>query len=382
MDFDEFENLMELESRRVITEAAPVFGVSDFIEISNQTFLQTFPNVMIEGEVASFKVNQGKFVFFDLKDSNSSVSCFMTVWQLRIALEDGMKVVIKAQPKLTNWGKFSLTVQEIKPSGEGSIKKNFDLLKQKLTKEGMFAPEKKRIIPKAPANIGVISSVQAAGYADFIKILDERWGGMNVQTAHVQVQGFGAADQIIRAIKYFNTLENLPGVLVIIRGGGSADDLSVFNDENLVREIAASRIPILTGIGHEIDESLADLAADFAASTPSNAAQILTPDKNAEINLLKHKLDNLNNKIMNNINEKQNEIDEKQKNIFQIINRNFAQFEDKIISQKRILESYNPEEVLRRGFAILKNKPKVGEILEVQTYNEIIITEVKNVKER
>ena len=226
----------------------PRLQVSDFIAVFNQTMEYAFPVVEIEGEVASFKVNQGKFVFFDLKDAGGSVNCFMMLFQLRVPIEDGMKVIVTATPKLTQWGKFSLTVKAIRPSGEGSIKKSFELLRAKLDQEGLFAPERKRSLPAIPQHIGVISSKQAAGYADFIKIMNDRWGGVRIDVAQVAVQGADAPDQIIRALEYCNTREDLPDVIVIIRGGGSADDLSAFNDEQLVRAIAASRVPTLTGI--------------------------------------------------------------------------------------------------------------------------------------
>ena len=152
------------------------FSVSDFVALTNQTLEYAYPSVQIEGEVASFKVNQGKFIFFDLKDAGASVGCFMMLWQLRQPIEDGMKVIVTASPKLTQWGKFSLTIRAIRPSGEGDIKKSYELLKAKLDKEGLFAPERKRPLPRIPKRVAVISSVQAAGYADFIKILNARWG--------------------------------------------------------------------------------------------------------------------------------------------------------------------------------------------------------------
>lgn len=126
------------------------FSVSDFIAIVNQTLEYSFSSVEVEGEVASFKVNQNKWVFFDLKDASGSVGCFMSVFQLRIPIEDGMKVIVKATPKLTSWGKFSLTIQSIRPSGEGSLKKSFELLKAKLDEEGLFSPDRKRLTPEIP----------------------------------------------------------------------------------------------------------------------------------------------------------------------------------------------------------------------------------------
>ena len=385
MDFDEFEDLVDL----AIENSTPknkhieqIFTVSDFIGVSNQVFEQTFPSVLIEGEISSLKINQKKYVFFDLKDSNSSLNCFMSLWQMRFPLEDGMKVVVRAQPKLTNWGKFSLIIKLIMPKGEGDIKKSFDILKNKLTKEGLFSEDKKRNIPYPPQNIGVISSTQAAGYADFIKILNERWGGMKVRVAHTQVQGLVAADQIIRAIKYFNQSEILPEVIVIIRGGGSAEDLATFNDEKLVRAIASSRIPVLTGIGHETDESLADLAADLVASTPSNAAQFLVPDKVSELNAIKSRVYHAGQALISNIDiaekSEMQKIDKIKNLIIQQINNRV----ELISTQIRILNGYNPEVILKRGYAILSGDISLGKIAKVETDKNIIYAEVKDVRKK
>ena len=255
------------------------FQVSEAIDYINQTLEYAYPTITIEGEVSGFKVNQGKYVFFDIKDDRGTLGCFMSVYQLRTQLEDGMRVVVNAAPKLTPWGKFSLTVRDVRPVGEGSLKRAFDLLKSKLDKEGLFAPERKRALPLIPTRIGVISSTAAAGYADFVKIMSERWGDVELVVAHVQVQGLSAPQQIVRALEYFNQMPEPVEVVAIIRGGGSADDLSAFNDEPLTRAIASSRIPTIVGVGHEVDVSLADMAADVRAATPSNAAQILVPDK-------------------------------------------------------------------------------------------------------
>lgn len=356
-----------------------IFSVSDFIAVVNQTFDYAYPSVQIEGEVASFKVNQSKFVFFDIKDSGGSINCFMTIWQLRMPIEDGMKVIVLATPKLTQWGKFSLTIKSIRPSGEGSLKKSFDILKTKLTDEGLFAPERKRLLPQTPQRIGVISSTQAAGYADFIKILDDRWGGVKVEVAHVQVQGESAPDQIIRAINYFNQQELLPEVLVIIRGGGSADDLSTFNDELLVRAIAGSRIPTLVGVGHEVDETLADLAADVRAATPSNAAQILVPDKAELIRLTRYQLGSLLPKILQLIDRKKQLVIDAMGQILSNIERAVDDHSRAVVSLKNVLSQLNPNVVLTRGYAIIRGSQVVGELIEIETSENIMKAEVKNV---
>lgn len=359
-----------------------IFSVSDFIAVLNQTLDYAYPSVEIEGEVASFKINQGKFVFFDLKDASGSIGCFMMVFQLRVPIEDGMKVVVTAVPKLTQWGKFSLTVKNIRPSGEGALKKSFELLRAKLEMEGLFAPERKRPLPRIPGHVAVISSTQAAGYADFIKILNDRWGGVKVDVAHVQVQGDSAPDQIIRAINYFNTQEKLPEVLVIIRGGGSADDLSAFNDEPLVRAIAASRIPTLVGVGHEVDESLSDMVADVRAATPSNAAQILVPDKHEIIRSVRVQLQSLIPRMTQAIERYEIEIrsmlSQALDSIGGVIDKRVMQVE----ALKNVLTQLDPRTILARGYALLRGEVQVGKRVEIETNKAILKAEVLDVKNK
>ena len=356
------------------------FSVSDFIAVVNQTLEYSYGVVEIEGEVASFKVNQGKWVFFDLKDAAGSVGCFMTLFQLRVPIEDGMKVVVRATPKLTAWGKFSLTVQSIRPSGEGSLKKSFELLKAKLDKEGLFAIERKRTLPEIPNRIAVISSTQAAGYADFIKILNDRWGGLTVTTAHVQVQGDKAPEQIIRAINYFNTLEVLPEVLVIIRGGGSADDLAAFNDEPLVRAIAASRIPTLVGVGHEVDVSLADMVADVRAATPSNAAQIVVPDRRELIGGLQQLVRRVLVRTEGIIDDYQKEAAGLLQQGWTLLDARADMLQSQLVTSRQVLEAYNPRAVLARGYAMVRGVIKKGNMITIEQQKQMIEAEVKDVK--
>ena len=377
---------------------------TDFIAAVNQTLEYAYSGVEIVGEVASFKVNQGKWVFFDLKDEESSVSCFMTLWSLRQPLEDGMKVVIKGVPKMTKWGKFSVTVSQVAPVGEGSLKKAFELLKKKLTAEGLFDLSKKRELPEDLTRIGVISSTQAAGYADFIKIINARWGGMKVQVAHTQVQGMDAPDQIIRALKYFNERGDVQ-VIAILRGGGSADDLSCFNDEMLVREIAASRIPVITGIGHEVDESLADLAADVRASTPSNAAEMLTKDRVEEKQKVRRVVRRANQAVLQEIElgKKNNRATiekvargllnkyvepmmvanrEKITRALSRLKDEYSRIDNDLRQKMKLLDVLNPEKVLSQGYAILSGKISPGELIRITTAKNSIDAEIKKISER
>lgn len=380
MDFDEFEELLNSEIKKPQPHEV-IYSVSDFIATSNDIFEKSFPSVLIEGEISSFKVNQNKFVFFDLKDEESVLGCFMTVWQLRFPLEDGMKVIAQVKPKLTNWGKFSLTVEKITPKGEGSLKKSLEILKEKLMREGLFDENRKRRIPQDLQKVAVISSTQAAGYADFIKIINERWGGLKIIVAHTQVQGMAASDQIIRAIDFLNSQSELPDVIAIIRGGGSADDLAVFNDEKLVRAVANSRVPIITGIGHEIDQSLCDLAADFAASTPSNVAQILTPNKFDEMRFLRSKILRTNDLLLSKIAELKKFNREKNQEIRNRILQNILDQKREVQAKKRILESYNPQNILAKGYALISGEIATGKEITIKTIDKTITAEVKNVNQ-
>lgn len=350
--------------------------VSDFIALTNQTLEYAYPSIEIEGEVASFKVNQGKYVFFDLKDSGGTVGCFMMVFQLRVPIEDGMKVIVSASPKLTQRGKFSLTVKAIRPSGEGSLKKSFELLKEKLAKEGLFAADRKRLLPDIPQHVAVISSTQAAGYADFVKILNDRWGGMQVDVAHVAVQGSAAPEQIIRALKYFNQQETLPEVIVIIRGGGSADDLAAFNDEPLVRAVAASRVPTLTGIGHEVDESLVDLAADIRAATPSNAAQLLVPDRHDYIRSVRRQVVGLSSVMLGRLEDGRREVTGLFERADDLINKKLQTTATLVDSLGQTLVQLDPSVAMRRGYAIVRGQTTPGSSIEIELKDAIIQAEV------
>lgn len=357
------------------------FTVAEFVEVCNQSLEYAFTGVIVEGEVASFKVNQGKWVFFDLKDGEYSIGCFLPLNMLGVAIKDGMKVRVRATPKLTRWGRFSLTVQAILPLGEGNIKKSFELLKQKLTREGLFDLAKKRPLPQNLSKIGIISSTGAAGYIDFLKILDNRWGGLQISTINTQVQGLDAPAQIIRALNAFNQQSQVE-VIAILRGGGSADDLSAFNDEQLARAIAASRIPVITGIGHEIDESLADLAADVRASTPSNAAERLVPDRQAMRRQVLLLVERVRDRIYAQIDQQIRETRRQAENL----TRDFLQRVDaqlqRLAESRKILQTLNPENILQRGYAILRGKLSPGETIEIQTYQQLLTAEIKHVQNR
>lgn len=355
----------------------PTFSVTDFIASANQTFEYAYPSVIVQGEIESFKVNQGKFVFFNLKDEGASVGCFMMAFALRVPLEDGMRVTVRARPKLTQWGKFSLTIDAVRPVGEGSIKKGFELLKVKLEKEGLFADERKRPLPTLPKTVGVISSMQSAGYADFMKIADERWGGVEFKVYHTLVQGMDAPDAMIRAIEFFNEQAEPIDALVIIRGGGSADDLAAFNDEQLVRAIAASRTPTLVGVGHEVDVTLADLVADVRAATPSNAAQLLLPDKQEVLARVKYMTARISPRMLQLLDQRVEYIKQLREAARDTLLRRLDTLLTETRQLRRIADSYDPQHVLRRGYAIVRGERNVGATIEIESHDYKLTAEVQ-----
>jgi len=366
------------------------FSVSGAVALFNQILETATPTISVVGEVANFKINQGKWVFFDIKDDESSLGCFMSLFNLHTAIEDGMLVTVVARPNVTKWGKFSLTIQTIRPVGEGSIKRAFELLHAKLDKEGLFAAERKRSLPELPSRIGIISSTDAAGYKDFIKILGKRFGGVEITVAPVQVQGEVAVGQVIAALKYFNELAEPPEVVAILRGGGSRDDLAVFDDELLVRAVAASRVPTIAGIGHEIDTTLVDLAADVRASTPSNAAEILVPDKREIIARVDFLLQNLLNTTEERLARVEDGVrQDLQKTLTQTENI-WAQNEQKLKLLSATLTTLNPHEILRRGYAIVRDKSgnilrgsaKTGDGLTIENLQAVIMATVTSCNDR
>lgn len=314
-------------------EPAIELGVSEFVALLNQTLEYAYQGVIITGELANLRVSKNRWVYFDLKDEQSTVKFFGTVYMLPGPLEDGMVLKVRGTPRLHNLYGFSVNVASIQLAGEGTIKKAAELLKAKLVAEGLFDESRKRALPYPPGRIGLITSRQSAAYADFIKVLNARWLGMEIELIDVQVQGEVAPAQITAALEQFNAQAEPPEALIIIRGGGSAEDLAAFSTEQVTRAVAASRVPTLVAIGHEVDLSLAELAADKRASTPSNAAELLVPDRQYVLAGLREALD-------------------------QTVTDRFNRLKLTLNSYRQLLEALNPEAILRRGYAIVRSNQK------------------------
>ncbi len=331
----------------------PIFSASEFVAVFNQSLEMMYPSVSIVGELASFKISRNQWVYFDLKDDFASVRFFGTTRQLPGPLEDGLLLEVLASPRMHPKYGLTLNIIEITVSGEGSIRRAQQLLEQKLKKEGLFDQARKRILPYPPESIGVISSFASAGLADFRKVISQRWGKLDIKLFDVQVQGKDSPKQIVNGLQYFNQLANPPEVLVIIRGGGSADDLSAYSSELVVRAVATSRIPTMVAIGHETDVSLAELASDARASTPTHVAQLLVPDRVYEKKFLLDLARTLNLAVESIINNQRITIEHRKVNLDQQLKGFFLRSKVEIDRQKEVLRLLNPRLPLTRGYAIV-----------------------------
>lgn len=366
-----------------------IFSVSDFVAVLNQTLDYAYPDVTIVGEISNYRVSKNRWVYFDLKDEHSSIKCFGTVYMLPGPLEDGLMVQVNGTPRLHQQFGFSVNLRTVQPVGEGSLKKAAALLEKKLALEGLFDESRKRGLLYPPKRIGLITSSESAAYHDFMKILGSRWGGIDIELCDVQVQGEAAPAQIIRAIELFGSEADPVDVLVITRGGGSSDDLAAFSTEQVTRAVAGSRIPTLVAIGHEVDISLAELAADRRASTPSNAAEMLTPDRVHEQSVLAETRRQLSAALLRQVSSKQELITGKRELLSDIVLRLIDERKRSIAQTMQLLDALNPEAAMKRGYALVTSSAgvvrsvsdiKPGQALQVRLIDGSIEVEVRKVQ--
>ena len=267
-----------------------------------------FPKVLVQGEINDFKHHSSGHMYFSLKDEKGVLKCAFFKGNnqgLAFKLENGMKVIAGGFLSIyQGYGQFQMNIQLVEPQGIGGIQIAFEQLKKKLTEEGLFDPLKKRPLPRFPRRIAIITSAQGAALQDFLKILATRVGIEDFDIYDVKVQGKEAPLEIITAIKKVTEIK-IHDVLVITRGGGSQEDLAAFNDENLVRAIAACSIPTICAVGHEVDFSLCDFAADLRAPTPTAAASMLAPGREEVESVLQNLKLRLNKVLADLVQEKE-----------------------------------------------------------------------------
>jgi exodeoxyribonuclease VII large subunit len=239
-------------------------------------------DLWVQGEVSNLSRPKSGHMYFTIKDSQASLRCVMwrnQVAQLGYLPGDGDAVEVHGSISVYEaGGQYQLYADQIRPLGEGLLYQEFNRLKQKLEAEGLFDPERKRPIPEVPRRIGIVTSPTGAAIRDMLDTLRRRYPLVEVVLAPAAVQGESAPGEIIQAIKNLNEFVH-PDVILVARGGGSIEDLWAFNDENVARTIAASVAPVISGVGHETDFTIADFVADLRAPTPTAAAELATPDQ-------------------------------------------------------------------------------------------------------
>jgi len=302
---------MELPERKVFTVTELTTGIRDILESS-------FTSVWVRGEITGYRPAHSGHLYFSLKDAECQISCVMFKGQsrfLKFRPEDGLEVVVWG--KLTVYGprgQYQLVLDSMEPVGLGSLMLAFEQLKQKLQAEGLFDVKRKKTLPVFPYTIGIVTSPHGAAIRDMIRIISRRFPPADIVLSPASVQGDKAPEELVVAL---HRLERAGGIDVIIigRGGGSAEDLWAFNDERVVRAVAECPIPIVSAVGHEIDYTLTDFAADLRASTPSAAAELVVRDRSDLTDGIGHLIARMRNAMQNLINTSWQAVDEAMKRL-------------------------------------------------------------------
>lgn len=278
----------------------PRLTVSRLVGLLKETVEDNFVQVLVEGELSNFAAPASGHWYFSLKDDQAQLRAVMFRTQnrlLRFRPENGMQVVCSGRVSVySQRGELQLIVDSLEPLGAGGLQLAFEQLKARLAEEGLFAAERKRPLPQHPGTIGVVTSATGAAIHDILNVLRRRTAGLHVILAPVRVQGEGAAEEVAAAIADLNR-QGLAEVLIVGRGGGSLEDLWAFNTETVARAMAASAIPVIAAVGHEVDVTIADFVADLRAPTPSAAAELVVASRLELERHLDHLLLRLGNQL-------------------------------------------------------------------------------------
>jgi exodeoxyribonuclease VII large subunit len=255
-----------------------VWKVRDLVASVRTHIEREFSDAWVEGEISNFRAPESGHLYFTLKDGDSQIRVVMfrsSARLLRFRPADGLQVVVRGRVTIyEDRGELQISAEYIEPKGAGSVQVAFEQLKAKLEAEGLFAAERKKPIPTLPSRIGIVTSPQGAALRDILNILQRRHRSVNVLIFPAQVQGDAASFEVAAGVRFFNQHDNVE-VIIVARGGGSAEDLASFNNEGLARSVFASSIPVISAVGHETDFTIIDFVADLRAPTPSAAAELV-----------------------------------------------------------------------------------------------------------
>ena len=367
-----------------MNEEKQIFTVSELTQSIKFVLESAFDNISVEGEISNFKSHVSGHWYFNLKDENAVINC--TMWRgfnnyVFFTPQDGMKIIVSG--RLTVYpprGSYQIDVRSMKPAGEGELQAAFERLKQKLKSEGLFDSERKRAIPYFPSKIGIVTAIDGAAIRDMISVAERRFPLVELIIIPTKVQGSGAAEDIVDSLNKLNKIKDID-VIILARGGGSIEDLWAFNEEIVARAIYKSRVPVITGIGHEIDFTIADFVSDLRAPTPSVAMELATPDKQELKNAIEYFVQKVEESLIEKIQEYRQRIDdvvdsymfrypmEKVRSFYQKIDNLFykisQQIDRKILLSEReiqkyfsIISSYDIEKTLKKGFTLIKQDDK------------------------
>ncbi len=339
-------------------------------------------SLWVEGEISGFKkAEPSGHCYFTLKDGKAQIDCAMwrsNAQQMIKLPKDGDAVIAHGNVTIyEERSKYQFYVDRLRPVGIGDLYRQFELLKEKLEREGLFDGERKRPLPLYPKRIGVVTSASAAAFQDVLNVLSRRYPLVEVVLSPTLVQGLEAPAQIVRALERLNQRDDID-VILVCRGGGSIEDLWAFNDEAVARAIVASRAPVISGVGHETDFTIADFAADLRAPTPSAAAEILTPDIDAMRDALdrlsqtlnealgyalRRQQDNLDDQIrllrqlspVARVQSARQRIDDWQAHMTSMQRGRLNLLRQRIASSDRALLAASPQAILERGYALVSD---------------------------
>lgn len=371
-------------------EDKQILSITEITRQIKGTLELGFSDVWIQGEISNFKLHSSGHLYFTLKDEGSQISAVM--WRGRASTmlfrpTDGMKVIAKGRISVYEpRGSYQIDCYQLQPVGIGELQKAFELLKQKLYSEGLFDEEYKKPLPPYPQTIGVITSPTGAAVHDIISVLSRRQPSVEVIVIPVKVQGIGAAEEIVEAVELCNQ-KKLVDVLIVGRGGGSLEDLWAFNEEIVARVIFASEIPVISAVGHEIDFSISDFVADLRAPTPSAAAELVVKDKNELVEIIRNFQYTLSENIKYSITEKRKaiqhiiesysfnrpldlvrqksqQLDEVDRRLSTSMHHYYKHIKQRTSTLQHRIQSLNPKQILKRGYAIVKQKGKIVSLVQ------------------